>query len=136
MWQVMRWMSWLQSSSAQVGEGTEVLQETGGATVGVPSCTGHLIALLFLHFKKVSNENTISVFCRRRFTVHAVRVHISPSGLLTPAFTRLNISRCNYPIPVGFVLAWTSIYGLVLQANSAGMKHFHPDIFHLVNGMM
>jgi len=60
----------------------------------------------------------------------------SPWGPRALAFTRLNISRCNYPIPVGFVLAWTSIHGLALRANSAGMKRFHPDIFHLVNGIM
>ena len=60
----------------------------------------------------------------------------SPWGCRSPAFTRLNISRWNYPIPVGFVLAWTSIYGLALRVNSAGMKHFHPDTFHLANGIM
>ena len=37
-------------------------------------------------------------------------------------------------IAPGFVLAWTSIGGVYLRANLAGMEHLHPDIFHLVNG--
>ena len=37
-------------------------------------------------------------------------------------------------IAPGFVLAWTSIGGVYLRANLAGMEHLHPDTFHLVNG--
>ena len=62
---------------------------------------------------------------------HRVR---SASGFVFWPFTRWNFSRCNNSIPAGFVLAWTSIHVLNLRANLAGMKHFHPDIFHLVNG--
>ena len=51
------------------------------ATAGVDSGSPSLQGPRNLHFKKVSNENTISVFCRRKFIVHKIKkimVKISP----------------------------------------------------------
>ena len=87
----------------------ELFEQLLEHTIGVPSCTGHLVALFFLHFKKVSNENTISVFCRRRFIVHKIKkITVTAAfwdrrGSLGPSL-KLNKLGCSYPIQVGVVL--------------------------------